>query len=169
MSARHRIRSCRHEPVRRRAIRYGDQQRRGSAYILVLSVSMIVAVVGISGLMVSRINQRSASASSDMTAARAHALAAVEMGLFAIEADPLNWRESFDSDNLPTDMPIAGGTLTLLATDPVDGNLTNNAADPVLFTAIGVDGAARHKLQVTITFTGGVTNFQPGSWKQVVD
>ena len=59
--------------------------------------------------------------------------------------------------------------MTLLATDPVDGNLTNNAADPVLFTAIGVDGAARHKLQVTITFTGGVADFQPGSWKQVVD
>ena len=169
MGARHRIRSCRHEPVRRRAIRSGAPQRRGSAYILVLSVSMIVAVVGISGLMVSRIEHRSASASSDMTAARAHAVTAVEMGLFAIEADPLNWRESFDLGNLPTDMPIAGGTLTLLATDPVDADLTNNAVDQVLFTAIGVDGAARHKLQVTIRFTGGVTEFQPGSWKQVVD
>lgn len=169
MAARHRMRHCRHKSVRPRAIRSGAPQRRGSAYLLVLSVSMIVAVIGISGLMVSRIEQRSASASSDMTASRAHALTAVEMGLFAIEANPLNWRKSFALGDLPTDMPIATGTLTLLATDPVDGNLTNNAADPVLFTAIGVDGAARHKLQVTIMFTGGVAKFQPGSWKQVVD
>ncbi len=169
MAARHSMSRSRYKSLCRRTIRSGAPERRGSAYILVLSVSMIVAVIGISGLMVSRIEQRSASASSDMTAARTHAVAAVEMGLFAIEADPLNWRESFDSGNLPTDMPIAGGTLTLLATDPVDADLTNNAADPVLFTAIGVDGAARHKLQVTITFTGGVAEFQPGSWKQVVD
>ena len=169
MAARHSMSHSRRKSLRRRTNRSGAPERRGSAYILVLSVSMIVVVIGLSGLMVSRIEQRSASASSDMTAARAHALAAVEMGLFAIEADPLNWRESFDSGNLPTDMPIATGTLTLLATDPGDGDLTNNAADPVLFTAIGVDGAARHKLQVTITFAGGVADFQPGSWKQVVD
>ncbi len=169
MAARHSMSHSRHESLCRRTNRSGAPERRGSAYILVLSVSMIVLVIGLSGLMVSRIEQRSASAVSDMTAARTYALAAVEMGLFAIEADPLNWRESFDSDNLPTDMPIAGGTLTLLATDPVDGDLTDDAADPVRFTAIGVDGAARHKLQVTITFIGGVAEFQPGSWKQVVD
>ncbi len=169
MVARHSMNHDRHKPLRRRTIHTGAPQRRGSAYILVLSVSMIVAVVGISGLMMSRIEQRTASASSDMTAARTYALAAVEIGLFAIEADPLNWRKSFALGKLPTDMPIAEGAFTLLATDPVDGNLTNNAADPVLFTAVGVDGAARHQLQVTITFIGGVADFQPGSWKQVVD
>lgn len=169
MAARHSMSQSKRKPLRRRTIRSGAPERRGSAYVLVLSVSMIVVVIGLSGLMVSRIEQRGATAVSDMTAARTYALAAVEMGLFAIEADPLNWRNSFDLGNLPTDMPIAGGTLTLLATDPVDGDFTNNAVDPVLFTAIGVDGAARHKLQVTITFIGGVADFQPGSWKQVVD
>ena len=169
MATWHSMSHNKHRPLYRRTLRSGAPERRGSAYVLVLSVSMIVVVIGLSGLMVSRIEQRGATAVSDMTAARTYALAAVEMGLFAIEADPLNWRKSFDLGNLPTDMPIAGGTLTLLANDPVDADLTNIAADPVLFTAIGVDGAARHKLQVTITFIGGIAEFQPGSWKQVVD
>lgn len=143
--------------------------RRGSVYLLVLGVSMIVLVIGLSGLMVSRIEQRSASAVSDMTQARLHALAAVEMGMFIMEADPLNWRETFNAGVLPTDMPLGNGAFTLQAVDPVDNNLTDIAGDPVLFTGIGIEGGARHKLQVTITFTGGVAEFQLGSWTQVVD
>lgn len=130
---------------------------------------MIVLVIGLSGLMVSRIEQRSASAVSDMTQARLHALAAIEMGMFEIEDYPSSWRDRFDAGILPTDMPLGNGYLTLEAADPVDGDLINNTVDPVLFTGIGIEGGARHKLQVTITFTGGVTEFQPRSWKQVVD
>ena len=158
-----------HKSMRPRSARSRAPARRGSVYLIVLSVSMIVLVIGLSGLMVSRIEQRSASAVSDMTQARLHALAAIEMGMFLIDADPLGWRASFDAGVLPTDMPLGNGTLTLQAADPVDGDLTNNETDPVLFTGIGIDGGARHKLQVTITFTGGVAEFQPGSWKQVVD
>lgn len=143
--------------------------RRGSIYLLVLSVSMIVMVIGLSGLIVSRIEQRSASAGSDMTQARLLALAAVEMGLFLIEADPLGWRDAFKAGVLPTNLPLGNGTFTLQAVDPVDNNLTDNVGDQVLFTGIGIEGVARHKLQVTITFTGGVAEFQPVSWKQVVD
>ncbi len=159
-----------HTPMRPPSARSRAGARRGSVYLLVLSVSMIVLVIGLSGLMVSRIEQRSASAVSDMTQARLHALAAVEMGMFRIEANPTNWRLTFDNGGgLPTDMPLGNGTLTLQAVDPADNNLTNNSTDPVLFTGIGIEGGARHKLQVTITFTGGVAEFQSGSWKQVVD
>ena len=158
-----------HTPMRPPSARSRAGARRGSVYLIVLSVSMIVLVIGLSGLMVSRIEQRSASAVSDMTQARLHALAAVEMGMYLIEATPLSWRESFKAGVLPTDMPLGNGTLTLQAADPVDGDLTNNAGDLVLFTSIGMEGGARHKLQVTITFAGGVAEFQPGSWKQVVD
>ncbi len=157
-----------HKSMRPPSARSRAGARRGSVYLLVLGVSMIVLVIGLSGLLVSRIEQRSASAVSDMTQARLHALAAIEMGMFLIEADP-NWRETFKAGVLPTDMPLGNGTLTLQAADPVDGDLTNNTVDPVLFTGIGIDGGARHKLQVTITFTGGVAEFQLGSWKQVVD
>ncbi len=158
-----------HTPMRPPSARSRAGARRGSVYLIVLSVSMIVLVIGLSGLMVSRIEQRSASAVSDMTQARLLALAAIEIGMFLIDANPLGWRESFAADVLPDDMPLGNGRFTIKVADPVDGNLTNNTVDPVLFTGIGIDGGARHKLQVTITFTGGVAEFQPGSWKQVVD
>ena len=158
-----------HKPMRPPSARSRARARRGSVYLIVLSVSMIVLVIGLSGLMVSRIEQRSASAVSDMTQARLHAVAAVEMGMFQIEDYPSSWRDRFDAGILPTDMPLGNGTLTLQVVDPVDGDLTNNETDPVLCTGIGIEGGARHKLQVTITFTGGVAEFQPGSWKQVVD
>ena len=104
-----------------------------------------------------------------MTQARLHALAAVEMGMFLIDANPLSWRDAFQAGVLPTDVPLGNGPLTRQAVDPVDGDLTNNETDSVRFTGIGMEGGARHKLQVTITFTGGVAEFQGGSWKQVVD
>ena len=143
--------------------------RRGSAYVLVLSVSMIIALIGLSGLIAARIDHKIATTTSDSTEARFYALAAIEMGIFAIDVDPLNWRKSFHNGALPVDMPIGNGTLTLLVIDPLDSDLLDDTTDPILMTGIGAKGIARHKVQVTVVFTGGVTSFMPGSWKQVVD
>ena len=143
--------------------------RRGSSYLLVLSVSMIIALIGLSGLIAARIDHKIATNSSDATEARCYALAAIEMGIFAIEEDPLNWRKNFHNGDVPEDIPIGNGTLTLQVIDPLDGDLLNDDTEPILMTGIGVKGIARHKEQVTVVFTGGVTSFMPGSWKQVVD
>lgn len=143
--------------------------RRGSSYILVLSVSMIIALIGLSGLIAARIDHKIATTTSDATEARFYALAAIEMGIFAIEADPLNWRSAFHGGALPVNMPIGNGTLTLQVVDPLDNDLLDNPTEPVLMTGIGAKGMARHKVQVTVVFTGGVTSFMPGSWKQIVD
>ncbi len=143
--------------------------RRGSSYLLVLSISMIVALIGLSGLIAARIDYKIATNTSDSTEARFYALAAIEMGIFALDADPLNWRTSVSGGALPVDMPIGNGTLTLEIVDPLDGVLVNNSAEPILMTGIGKKGIATHKVQVTVVFTGGTANFKPGSWKQVVD
>ena len=143
--------------------------RRGSSYLLVLSVSMIIALIGLSGLIAARIDHKIATTTSDATEARFYALAAIEMGIFAIDADPLNWRKAFHNGALPVDMPIGSGTLSLLVIDPLDNDLLDDPTDPVLMTGIGAKGIARHMVQVTVVFTGGVTSFLPGSWKQVVD
>lgn len=143
--------------------------RRGSSYLLVLSVSMIIALIGLSGLIAAQIDHKIATTSSDATEARFYALAAIELGIFAIDADPLNWRKSFHNGALPVDMPIGSGSLTLVVVDPFDNDLLNDPAESILMTGIGAKGIARHKVQVTVVFTGGVTSFMPGSWKQVVD
>lgn len=143
--------------------------RRGSSYLLVLTVSMIIALIGLSGLIAARIDHKIATNTSDATEARIYALAAIEMGIFAIDADPLNWRSAFHGGALPVNMPIGSGTLTLVVVDPLDNDLLNNPTEPIVMTGIGAKGMARHKVQVTVVFTGGVTSFMPGSWKQVVD
>ena len=143
--------------------------RRGSSYLLVLSVSMIIALIGLSGLIAARIDHKIATTTSDSTEARFYALAAIEMGIFAIDADPLNWRMAIHNGALPVDMPIGSGTLSLLVVDPFDNNLLNNTAEPIVMTGIGAKGIAIHKVQVTVVFTGGVSSFMPSSWKQVVD
>ena len=143
--------------------------RRGSSYLLVLSVSMIIALIGLSGLIAARIDHKIASSTSDASEARFYALAAIEMGLFAIEEDPLNWRILFHGGALPVDMPIGNGSFSLIVVDPIDSDLRNNFAESILMTGIGTKGLARHKVQVTVEFTGGVLNFKPGSWKQIVD
>lgn len=143
--------------------------RRGSSYLLILSVSMIIALIGLSGLIAARIDHKIATTTSDATEARFYALAAIEMGIFAIDADPLNWRSAFHGGALPVNMPIGNGSYTLEVVDPLDFDLLNDSAEPILLTGIGAKGIARHKVQVTVVFTGGVTSFMPGSWKQVVD
>lgn len=143
--------------------------RRGSSYLLVLSVSMIIALIGLSGLIAARIDHKIASTTSDATEARFYALAAIEIGLFAIDEDPLKWRKAFDGGALPVNMAVGNGTLTLEVIDPIDNDLLNDTTEPILMTGIGAKGMAIHKVQVTLVFTGGVTNFMPGSWKQVVD
>lgn len=142
--------------------------RRGSSYLIVLSVSMIIALIGLSGLIAARIDNRIASTTSDATEARFFALAAIEMGIFAIEDDPLNWRRAFHNGALPVKMPIGSGTLSLLVVDPLDNDLLDNPIDPILMTGIGAKGHAVHKVQVTVLFVGGISNFEPGSWKQIV-
>lgn len=143
--------------------------RRGSSYLLILSVSMIIALIGLSGLIAARIDHKIATTTSDATEARFYALAAIELGIFAIDADPLNWRMAIHNGALPVDMPIGNGSLSLLIVDPFDNDLLNDSAESILMTGIGAKGIARHKVQVTVVFTGGVTSFMPGSWKQVVD
>ena len=143
--------------------------RRGSSYLLILSVSMIIALIGLSGLIAARIDHKIATTTSDATETRFYALAAIELGIFAIDADPLNWRMAIHNGALPVDMPIGNGSLSLLIVDPFDNDLLNDPAESILMTGIGAKGIARHKVQVTVVFTGGVTSFMPGSWKQVVD
>ena len=146
-----------------------SRARRGSAYVLILMVSMIVMVIGLSGVLTSRVQHRGAQATSEMAEARFYALSAIDMGLYLMQGDPSVWRNNFKVGILPTDMSIGNGTMSLVAVDPVDGDFANNIDDPVVLSGIGISGAARHKAQVTIVFTGATPDFEPGSWKQVVD
>lgn len=136
----------------------------GSVYIAVLGAAIIVTVIGLSALLVARVQQRSASGTSHFAKARLNAQSAVEMGLFLIKQNPTTWRSDFAAGVIPTNQPLGKeGSFSLEAVDPVDGSLTNNSTDPVLLIGIGYAGQARYKLQVQLTPDGAL---QPGTWRR---
>lgn len=141
-------------------------RRRGSVYLIVLGTSTIAMVIGLSALVSTRVRQRTAQGTADFIRARNYALSAVDLGFLHIQQNPTTWRNDFATGNLPTDQSIGRGTLSLVATDPVDADLTNNTTDPVLLTGIGLAGPARYKLQVTLDPNGVLT---PATWRRVVD
>lgn len=143
--------------------------RRGSTYILVLGISMMVTLIGITGLLMAQVQRHIVKATTDMTEARFHAISAIDYGLKMIQADPTLERSNFRDGIFPTDIPIGKGTMSLIATDPVDDDPTDNTTDPLVLQGIGMQGDAVHMVEVTVTFTGGRVDFEPGSWMQVVN
>lgn len=110
---------------------------------------MLVTVVGLSALMATRIERRSAQDIGDLAKARFHARSGIEMGLFRIGADP-NWRTNRSSGIWEMGKPVGTGSYTLSGVDPNDGDLSNNAADPLVLTGIGMQGDARFTISVRL-------------------
>lgn len=113
--------------------------RRGSMYVAVLMTAIIVAVIGISGLAVTRIQLRSTDGASQVTAARFYAQSAVEMGLHSINADP-DWRTTYPNDTWEPRAPIGLGAYTWKLVDEQDGDLADDPTQPVRLYGKGVAG-----------------------------
>lgn len=124
-------------------------RRRGGVYMLVLLVSSIVAVLGTSAVLVSRIQNQAAETRANADEARIAAQAAIELGRYTIQQDP-NWRLTHVSGRWITDQPIGKGKFSLDVVDPKDGLLVGSDTDPVVMTGTGTRGAARWKTQVTL-------------------
>jgi len=125
-------------------------RRRGSAYLAVLAVSLIVATMGLGALLAIRAQARAANDLADAAEARQYAAAAIELGRLAISQDP-NWRTNRTCGAWISQQTVGSGTCTLEVTDPVDGNLANRPHDPVIFRATGVKGQARQMIEVTLS------------------
>jgi hypothetical protein len=134
-------------------VRRSRRRRRASMYVAVLGAALIVTVIGVCGLVAVRVEHRASAGTNDFAAARLHAWSAIEMGLLWIENDP-NWRNARPNGVWATDVPVGDGAFTLEAADPDDADLGNSASDPLVLTGIGVQGASRYKLQVTLLAEG---------------
>lgn len=124
-------------------------RRRASMSIMVLGTSLVVMVIGLSALMVVRIQRRKSEGWNDFGKAQLHAQSAIEKGLFLMDENP-NWRTTYPSGVWEADQPIGEGTYTLEGTDPDDGDLGNSGTHPLVLTGIGVQGQARHLTEVTL-------------------
>lgn len=106
-------------------------------------------MLGLSALLVSRVQRTAHEQLANTTAARLHAQAALRLGMLEIERDP-NWRFSFDSESWFSNRTLAEGTCSLTVIDPTDGDISDAAADPLVMTGIGRVGQAVHRTEITI-------------------
>lgn len=139
-------------------------RERGSVYILVLGASLLVAAIGVSSLLAARVQRKTVTASAEMIQARELARTAIDRGLWEVKNNPASWRAVFKAGTL-SNKPFGGGTFTLIAVDPADGDLLNNNTDPVILAGYGKKGGAVYVLYVTLNGDGTVRG---GTWNRFV-
>lgn len=129
--------------------RLNNSNRQGAIYLIVLMTALIVSVIALTSLGITRTVRQSLQQTDDLTDARMYAQAAIEMGLLEIKNNTA-WRTTNPNGVWQANRPIGKGTYSLEGRDPIDGNLANSDAEPVVLVGIGIKGDARHKLEVTV-------------------
>jgi hypothetical protein len=138
--------------ARSRRHRSSSRRRRGTAYVIMLAMCLMIAVIGLSALYASRAASKSLTLSNDADDARNLAYSALELGQQWIAQDP-NWRTNRKPGAWATSQPIGapgGATFCLEVTDPADGDLANDPHQSIIMTATVKKGPARCKVQVTL-------------------
>jgi hypothetical protein len=129
------------------AIWHCNPRSRGSIYVLVLMISVMIAVIGISSVAISRVQLRMSGGTNGVTEASFYADSAVDLALYELSQDP-NWRTSYTHDTWVSEQAIGSGSFKWKFVDQVDTDLSDNATDPVWLIAWGMAGSATQKLSV---------------------
>ena len=125
--------------------------RRGSIYILTLGTALTVAILGMTAMMIVRIQRSQIDDVIQTGDAELYAKAALEIALLRIKNDA-NWRTTYSNGVWESNKSIGRGTYTLEGIDPDDGDLSDSDSDPLVITGTGIAGQATQKLQVTVYF-----------------
>jgi len=122
-------------------MRIRQSQRRAGLYVAVLLTATIVAVIGLSGLTVARLQFRSSEGGNSVTAARLCARSAVELGMHTVANDP-SWRTTYTHDAWTAPQAFGGGTIAWKLFDHLYGDLTADYSSPVWLYGKGTVGNA---------------------------
>ena len=139
------------------------RSRRGSAYILVLAMAMILTVIGLSSIAVARLKTRANANTRDTRAAEMLAMAGVEQALTIITTSP-TWRDDYTHDVPTNDIAFGGGLVSFKLVDlSGDEDLGADDEAPVRVYGIGRYGGAVRVHSVLLTSAAaGVEVFQSG-------
>ncbi len=88
-------------------------------YVAILMAAMLVTLLGVAGLLATRVSFRSATGAGQTIAARYYAESAIDLALLTISSDK-NWVNNFAKDTWTAEQPIGEGTYTWKI-KPVDG------------------------------------------------
>jgi hypothetical protein len=129
--------------------RVSRKERRGAAYLMVLGTTLVVATLSLSGLLMARARLAAAGPLRDALGAQENARAGVELAAAWIANDP-NWRINRSLGMWAKDLPLTQGTVSIEASEPIDGNLVNRPYDAVRLLCTGQSETARQLWEVTL-------------------
>jgi len=126
-------------------------RRRGSAYVMILGVSLVLAVIGLAAVTVTRINARTVRADNHWAEAQVLAFSAAEHALARI-GETSGWRTAFAGTE--TKVAFGGGTMSWRLLDEADGDLGDDPAEPFVILASGAVGEAEFAVRVQCRIVG---------------
>ena len=116
-------------------------RRRGSSYVLVMGIALLVTVLGMGALAVTRVTTFSVIAGNDWDTAGVLAFSGTEHGIAALYSaaagSPSNWRAPAVSGQVQYTKALGRGTLSWAMKDEVDGNMTADYLRPFRIYGIG--------------------------------
>jgi hypothetical protein len=115
--------------------------RRGVAYVLVLSIALIVTTIGVSTLLLSRTQQRAMRMAEQAAEADLAAQSLADITVFRL-ANNLSWRTTYTNNVWTPNEIVGSATFRLRLVDELDGDLADDANDPVRLYAKATVGEA---------------------------
>jgi len=129
-------------------------RRRGSAYLLIVAVSMLVSIMGLSAIALSRLSARLSDTAADFSEAGVLALAAVDHALQIMHDNP-TWQDVYLSEEPAVQYPYGGGTLRWFYVGEVeDGNDPDECYSTVRVWGIGEVGHVARSYSVLLQVAG---------------
>lgn len=136
----------------------GRPRRRGSAYVFVLGISLIVTVLGMGALTLSRVSGKSTGDGNDWEAAGDLAFSATEHAISYINAaaaaSPSTWRSAYTSRQTAFTQSMGRGTFSWALKDEVDGILSEDYLRPFRIYGIGMVGSVTRVYSVQVIPAG---------------
>lgn len=133
-------------------------RRRGSAYVFVLGISLIVTVLGMGALTLSRVSGKATGQGNDWEAAGDLAFSATEHAISYVNAaaavSPSTWRNAFTSRQTAFTQPMGRGSFSWALKDEVDGNLSEDYLRPFRVYGIGTVGSVTRIYSVQVIPAG---------------
>lgn len=105
-------------------------KRRGTAYVLVLGITAMLVVMGISAAMLSRVTLEKNKLDENQAAVRLAAEVALDVTHKQLTLiDAATWRAAATNDQWESRQTYADAAISVKFVDEIDGNLSNNTTD----------------------------------------
>ncbi len=138
--------------------KFSIYRRRGTAYVLVMGIALIVTVLGVGSLLAARSYQRATTAAADWEEAGTLAFSATEQAVANLSAraaaSPTGWRAAYTSGTSAFTASLGRGTVSWTLVDETDGNLSADYLRPFRVYGVGTVNAVTRVYSVQVRPAG---------------